>query len=266
MQEMTEQILAIKPIVLVAWVSAFLVLERLQPAAPFPHQDGPLSWRRVTRNLGLWLVAMLVSLTMVLPVSVWACSVTLYQRPEVWSGVPGLLIDIILLDFWIYWWHRANHEVPFLWRFHEVHHLDHFLDTSSAIRFHFGELFLSALVRVPVIIALQIPLSSVLVFETLVLLSASFHHSNLRLPTGLERGLSQVIVTPSIHWIHHHAVRRDTDSNYCTVLSVWDRCFGTSSPNRRTPEMPIGVENCGEKSLSALLKRPFRSAAGAPRG
>jgi len=260
MDTLTELLLTAKPFILVGWILAFFALERLRPAVPFPAPDGPFSWRRVARNAGLWIIAMLVSISVVLPVSAWASSITLYERPDIWSGTPGLILDIILLDFWIYWWHRANHELAFLWRFHAVHHLDHFLDTSSSLRFHFGELFLSALVRAPVIILLEVPLSSILIFETLVLLSASFHHSNIRLPSGFERGLSRLIVTPSIHWVHHHAIRRDTDSNYCTILSVWDRLFRTNSPTRRTAEMPIGVENCDEQPLFTLLARPFRSA------
>ena len=109
-----------------------------------------------------------------------------------------------------------------------------------------------------VIIALDIPLVTVLVFETLVLISSVFHHSNVKLPQGVERALARVIVTPSIHWVHHHAIRRDTDSNYATVLSIWDLVFGSRSATRRTPDMPIGTEGRREKPLLGLLGRPFR--------
>lgn len=123
----------------------------------------------------------------------------------------------MLLDGWIYWWHRANHEVRFLWRFHQVHHLDSFLDTTSALRFHAGEVLLSALVRGGVIFVVAVPFAHVVAFETLVVLAAIFHHSNVSLPDRLEQVLCLVIVTPSIHWVHHHASRADTDSNYSTV-------------------------------------------------
>jgi sterol desaturase/sphingolipid hydroxylase (fatty acid hydroxylase superfamily) len=163
----------------------------------------------------------------------------------------------LLLDLWIYWWHRANHELPFLWRFHEVHHLDGFLDASSALRFHFGEVFLSSLVRAGVIFLLDVPLTSVVVFETAVAVVAMFQHSNVALPARLESGLSRVIVTPSIHWIHHHAVRADTDSNYAAILSIWDRLFGSRSATRRSLDMKIGVEGRSDAPLPALVKRPF---------
>jgi sterol desaturase/sphingolipid hydroxylase (fatty acid hydroxylase superfamily) len=172
----------------------------------------------------------------------------------------GLALDILVLDFWIYWWHRANHEIPVLWRFHEVHHLDRFLDTTSAVRFHFGEVLLSAGVRAAVILALGIPITSVVVFETLVLLSALFHHSNIRVPPRLERALATVIITPSIHWVHHHRKRVDTDSNYGTIFSFWDRLFASRSRTPRRPGMAIGVEGREEKGIAGLLARPIHRA------
>jgi sterol desaturase/sphingolipid hydroxylase (fatty acid hydroxylase superfamily) len=101
-------------------------------------------------------------------------------------------------------------------------------------------------------------LSSVLVFETLLLVATMFHHSNLRLPPAFERALSRIVVTPSIHWVHHHRVRVDTDSNYATILSLWDPLFRSRSPHRRAPDMPIGVEGREERPLLGLVAAPFR--------
>ena len=247
--------LSLKGVAIVGWLGLLFLAERLAPAAPEPPGPGP-RWHRLLRNGGLWVVNVGLSPLVVVPVSIWAASLWSW-RPEGWSGGWALLIDLLILDLWIYWWHRANHEVPFLWRFHEVHHLDRFLDTTSAVRFHFGEVLLSAAVRAVVIVALDIPWTSVLAFEALILAAAIFHHSNLRLPPPLESALSRVVVTPSIHWVHHHAIRRDTDSNYATVLSVWDRLFGTRSRTQRWADMPIGVEGRSEQPLPQLLLRPL---------
>ena len=83
-------------------------------------------------------------------------------------------LDLLLLDCWIYWWHRINHRLPLLWRFHEVHHLDEMLDTTSALRFHFGEVVLSSFVRAGLIFMLAMPLASVVVFEVLCWLQRCF--------------------------------------------------------------------------------------------
>ncbi len=236
--------------------AAFILLfvfERLFPAARWLGGLG-----RVAKNLVLAGFNFVASPLIVIPITAFAVGHALDWRPAFWSGWFGLGIDLLLLDLWIYCWHRLNHRVPFLWRFHEVHHLDEMLDTSSALRFHFGEVWLSSLVRALVIFVLAMPLSSVVVFETLVLVSALFHHSNLRLPKQLERIVSWIVVTPSIHWVHHHAKREDTDSNYATVLSVWDLVFASRSATRRNAEMKIGVENQSEKNLMGLILRPFQ--------
>ena len=256
-----EFLLAYKGLVAGACLLMLFVGERLMPAAAVPKPrpgEPPGGVRRLARNGGLWLINLGLSPLIVLPVSAWAAANGLGVRPGWWSGWPGLILDIILLDVLIYWWHRFNHELPFLWRFHQVHHLDRFLDSTTALRFHFGEVLLSAVARAAVIVVLGIPLVSVLVFETLLLCATIFHHSNLRLPPALERRLAKIVITPSIHWVHHHAVRSDTDSNYGTLFSVWDPLFGSRSPTPRRPDMPIGVEGDAERSLPQLLLQPFR--------
>jgi len=244
--------LAGKALVVAAVFAVLFTVERAWPAVP--RRGG---WRRVGRNLGLWAMNAGLSPLLVVPLTAWAATLAPWQRPAWWGGAPGLVLDLVLLDFWIYWWHRANHEVPLLWRFHVVHHLDGFLDTTTALRFHFGEVILSAGVRALAVAALAIPLASVLTFEAAVLVAALFHHSDIRIPPRLEAALSQAIITPAIHWVHHHAVRADTDSNYGTMLSLWDRLFASRSLSPRTPAMAIGVESMGERPLGVLLLAPF---------
>jgi sterol desaturase/sphingolipid hydroxylase (fatty acid hydroxylase superfamily) len=248
---MTE-FLQYKSAIVIATLVALLALERLYPMA---RMIGGL--RRVGRNLGLSGLNAILSWLIVVPLTAAAAGHALDWRPLWWAGWPGLAVDVLILDLWIYWWHRTNHLVPLLWRFHEIHHLDNFLDASSGLRFHFAEVLLSSLVRAAVILAAGMPLASVLVFETLVAVFAMFQHSNLRLPAGFERALSWVIVTPSIHWIHHHALRRDTDSNYAFLLSLWDHVFRSRSAAVRNLEMAIGVEGQADKPLPELVRRPF---------
>lgn len=254
-------LLAWKGVLVGAWFLLFFLAERLRPAAaPLAQkqQEPRGGTTRLIRNATLWLINTGLSPLIVVPITAWAASQSLDWRPAVWSGWSGLLLDLLLLDLLIYWWHRANHEIAFLWRFHEVHHRDRFLDVTSAVRFHFGEVILSALARAGVVWLLGFPLLSVLVFEAVLLLASIFHHSNLRLPRGLESLLSRAVITPERHWVHHHAIRRDTDSNYGTVFVVWDRLFGSLNARPRRLDMVIGVEGRGEQTLLGLLGQPFR--------
>ena len=247
-------LLPYKGAVVLTALALILLLDRLIPAVQVVG-----GVKRVAKNLSFAAVNAVLSWAIVVPVTALAAGYALDWRPLWWGGWSGMLLDLLILDCWIYWWHRANHELPFLWRFHEIHHLDEFLDASSALRFHFGEVLLSSLVRALVIFLMGVPLLTVVVFETLLALLTMFHHSNIRLAPKLERALAAVIVTPSIHWVHHHAIRRDTDSNYATLLSLWDRLFRSKSLTQRTPEMPIGVEGGKDRGFVPLLKRPFEN-------
>ncbi len=248
-----EDLEIIKFAALAAFLIFFFVMERMRPFAPKVHKKD-----RVWRNAGLWLSVMPVSPLFVVPISLWATQHALWDRPDWWSGWQGVLIDIILLDLWIYWMHRTFHIVPFFWRFHEIHHRDETLDATSAVRFHFGEVMISASVRMAFIILLALPFYSIIIFETIAALSAIFQHSNLKMPKKLEQFLSYVIVTPSIHWIHHHQPREDTNSNYCNIFSWWDLLFGTRSKTVRSPDLPIGLDYTTDLSFMQLLLQPFK--------
>lgn len=253
MDDITQTLLQYKGMVAGTWLVLMFFAERLVPAA---ERVG--GWTRVLRNAVLWGINIGLSLTIIVPLSYWATDSALDWRPDWYTGWLPVVVDIIILDFLIYWWHRCNHVVPFLWRFHQVHHLDEFLDVTSSVRFHFGEVLLSACFRAVVILALGMPLASVLAFEAAVLLAAAFQHSNFSLHKGREEAISAILITPSIHWVHHHAVRSDTDSNYGTIFSFWDSLFGSRSPTPRTREMKIGVEAQSDIGLLGLLIRPFQ--------
>lgn len=230
--------------------------ERLVSAAPPPKSKA-----RLVRNLGLWAMVLISSPLIVAPITALGANAILWERPQgLTSEIAGAAMfaaDIILLDLWAYGLHRAYHVVPVLSRFHRVHHLDEFLDTTSAFRFHIGEVIFSAAVRLIPIAVLAVPLTNVIVFETLLICAAIFHHSNVRLPPRIEAALSQIIVTPSIHWVHHHAVTADTNSNYAAIFSLWDRLFASRSEAQRDYEMKIGLESIEDKPLLGLVLMPF---------
>ena len=235
--------------------AALVVLMMLERT--FPMVKVRLNLNRIARNFSLAGFNALLGPLIVIPVTTYAAGYGLHWRPEWWSGWMGLVIDLLILDCWIYSWHRLNHVVPFLWRFHEVHHLDEELDATSALRFHFGEVVLSSLVRAGVILMLGVPFANVVVFETLVTVAAIFHHSNLKLPEKFDTYLSRIIVTPSLHRVHHHALRGDTDSNYSTILSVWDLIFVSRNIAKFNMTMKMGVEGLSDVNVLRLILRPF---------
>lgn len=168
------------------------------------------------------------------------------------AGQPSLLtlpvfkgrsfLILILLDLILYYWHRLNHEVPFLWRFHKFHHADREMDATTALRFHLGEFFFSALFKAMIILLLGIKVHEYVQFELFVTTAALFHHSNIKLPSPLERFMSLLIVTPNFHHAHHSEVKHETNSNYSTVFNVWDKLHRTYT-NKATRDITIGLDN-----------------------
>lgn len=152
-----------------------------------------------------------------------------------------IVLAILTLDYTLYLWHRLNHGPAFLWRFHNVHHADLDMDVSTASRFHFGELMLSSGFRAGQIVVLGVDPFTLILFETLITAAAQFHHANVRLPVRFERALNIFFVTPRMHGIHHSLVKGETDSNFSTIFSFWDRLHGTKILDVPQEDIVIGV-------------------------
>lgn len=171
-----------------------------------------------------------------------------------------IISAVVLMDYTLYLWHVLTHRVSFLWRFHVVHHVDLDLDASTALRFHFGELVISVLWRSAQILIIGVSPQALAAWQMFLFPSILFHHSNVRLPESLDRKLQHFIVTPRLHGIHHSIVRDETDSNWSSGLTVWDKLHGTFRDDVPQDEIIIGVpayQNPNEVILSKILPLPF---------
>jgi sterol desaturase/sphingolipid hydroxylase (fatty acid hydroxylase superfamily) len=220
---------------------------------------------RLATNAALAVAATLVMRVALVPavlaVAGWVERHEIGLIPRV--PIPGAvraLLAFVLLDYTTYLWHRLNHVAPVLWRFHGIHHTDLDLDVSTAFRFHVGELLLSVGTRALQIILIGVGPALALAWEAAELVATMFHHSNLRLPIGLERGLNRVLVTPRMHGIHHSFVEGEASSNWSVMFSCWDRAHGTVRLNVPQDAITIGLpayRDPTELRLLPLLKRPF---------
>jgi sterol desaturase/sphingolipid hydroxylase (fatty acid hydroxylase superfamily) len=175
------------------------------------------------------------------------------------SAVSAVLA-VLLLDYSLWHWHRWNHRVAFLWRFHRVHHVDRDMDASTGVRFHFGEMALSVLFRAAQVAAIGPSPLAVWIYQSLLTASVLFHHSNTRLPLGWERRLVGLVVTPRMHGIHHSDWKNETDSNWSSLLSAWDYLHGTAVLSVPTAEIEIGVpayRRPEDVTLPKILALPF---------
>ena len=246
-------------------VCLFLALLWLQWRCPLRRQ--PFSMlHRMLRNFVLSLpgfaIVRFATLPIPIAVAIWAG----HRRIGLlnWLSLPGLATGIatfLLMDYAYWWWHWANHMVPFFWRFHNVHHTDLDLDVSTAARFHFGEMFFSiGLLSLTVTIFGIAPVMLVIFFIT-VEAATLFHHSNWRLPIKVERILNMIVVTPRMHGIHHSIVQRETNSNWGTIFCWWDKLHRTLRRDVPQDAITIGVAAYREEhelTVGKLLALPFR--------
>lgn len=172
-----------------------------------------------------------------------------------WIAAP--VTALIVNEFFYYWFHRAQHTLPLLWRFHAVHHSlremsawnnnHHF--TEEILRIPFIALPLTLLINVnpgytPVLVALVLGMQS------------QFEHSHCRLHLG---PLRYLIGDPRFHRIHHSIEPIHYNKNFGSFTTVWDTLFGTA--HFPTPEEwpDTGIVDQDEpKNLTEFLLRPFR--------
>jgi len=182
-----------------------------------------------------------------------------------WIKLPfaaQLLIGLMLLDLiGAYLIHWTEHKVPFMWRFHVIHHSDSKVDSSTALRHHPGESVFRAVFTLLAIVVTGAPMWMVMVYQSLSALMSQFNHANINIGRGLDKLLSYVIVTPGMHRVHHHAELPLTDTNYGNIFSIWDRAFGTYAW-APAHELNLGLDvfDKREGHLGDLLKLPFNQS------
>ncbi|MFZ4770005.1 MAG: sterol desaturase family protein [Ferruginibacter sp.] len=177
----------------------------------------------------------------------------------------GTILTIILvfltLDFFGGWLvHITEHKLPFLWRFHVIHHADNNVDVTTGLRHHPIESILRGLFFFIGIFVSGAPMFAVMIFQTILIIATAFTHANISLPKWLDKSLSYVIISPNMHKVHHHWKQPYTDSNYGAVLSIWDRLLGTYT-ELEVSKIRYGLDryypNEKDEDFVALLKSPF---------
>ena len=161
-------------------------------------------------------------------------------------------LEVLLLsDFLIYWGHRLQHKVDFLWRFHKVHHSAEHLDWLAAHREHpIDSIYTIGLINLPAFI-MGFPLESIAGVIAFRGIWAIYIHSNVRLPIGPLRIL---IGAPELHHWHHDLDRRA--GNYANISPIMDIIFGTYKCPNEEPEK-FGIKEESPKSYLGQLIEPL---------
>lgn len=254
----------LKPILVATTLGVLWGLEAMRPM--FHVKGGRLKHDISNIALGVMnaMLAGFVFASLVLGITTWAAEnqVGLLNWLTL-SPLTKMVVGLLIFDCWQYWWHRINHVIPFFWRFHAVHHSDAAMDASSAVRFHTVEILYSSLIRLLILPLTGLSIEHLLVYELILLPIILFHHSNVAVPATLDRLLRAIIVTPRIHWVHHSHIQKETDSNYSSLLSIWDRVFGSFCLRDDPQNIRFGLGDRFDQTpwdnFIGLLKQPFNS-------
>jgi len=223
--------------------------------------------RRWPANLALILIS--AGLAAIVPVSSLAAAI--WTQSHEYGALNalelpwmiGFVLSVLLLSLRDYLVHLASHKIPFLWRFHKIHHSDTHLDVTTTFRVHpLMYLFLASF-NGAIVIVLGLGPEAVFVHAVIALLFELSQHTTLVLPERIDRVLRPYLITPALHHIHHSDFHQETDSNYGIDFALWDRLFGTyrERPVRPAAEFRYGLKQFPEEraeNLDALLIAPFR--------
>lgn len=262
---MLDTLVATKPVIAAVALGVLWLLEAAVPM--FEGRKNRV--RHGAANLGLGLANAAVAAILLAGVALLVTEVAHSRSIGLlhWlqlDGIWGTVLALVLFDLWQYLWHRMNHRISFLWRFHAVHHADRDLDASSGLRFHTGEIILSSLARLLVLPLLGMTVGQLLIYEAILLPVILFHHSNVRIPARFDFFLRWLIVTPWMHWVHHSQHQPETDSNYSSVLSLWDRIFGSYRRIADPTTLALGLAGTDRRdwgTLPGMLAMPFRGGS-----
>ena len=260
---MAEQLMALAALAFYATIISLVIAETIAPR----RRDTASLGRRWLTNIALFLLGQACHRLLV-PVSALAVAqaaasegfgvLSLASLP----AVATIALGVLLLDMWKYAEHRLVHAVPLLWRFHSVHHADPDVDFTTAERHHPFETLFAAGGFLLVVFVAGVPPLAVALYVLIAGVVAVLTHANMRLPNALDRALRAAVVTPAVHVIHHSAERRETDSNFGILLTLWDRVFGTyRAPTAAADDARVlGLEyfrDPRDTRLDRVLAQPF---------
>ena len=229
-------------------------------------------WRKQLTDLLRWLHASILFVVGVLisnlALPIGHTGVALLAEERHWgllnyiSAPPwiALIVSIVVIDFIQWACHWTMHHSQFVWRIHRVHHSDEVIDTSTAFRFHPAETLYRFLAQAIAILIIGIPPIAVVVSAALFLAVNVWEHANVETPRVL-RLLSGIFVTPDFHRIHHSLEACHQRSNLGTLLTVWDRVFGSYIPALELDEntrFGLGASRLSFSTLTDFLIDPWR--------
>lgn len=226
------------------------------------------SKKRAISNIVIIAITLLVYLTLSVGVSWIALLVSdkgfgILNWLELKNNWAVIIAGIFLLDYFAaYLPHLFMHKIPFMWKFHTVHHSDRAIDITTSLRQHPFESLWRVLFQAATAALFGIPLHVLVLYQSLSATWAQVEHANIKIPAILDKALQLLFVTPNMHKLHHSQWQKETDTNYGNIFSIWDRMFRTYAKRANYSDIKYGLENLPKLDYSVkemLLDIPTTS-------
>ncbi|MCW3125060.1 MAG: Fatty acid hydroxylase superfamily protein [Bacteroidetes bacterium] len=235
-------------------ILVFVPMERVFPARPKQKFFRPSWWLDLTFFIGQYVLWGAVVLWVLTYFNDWLSHIMPQSVRQTLSSQPWWLqvVEVLVMsDFLIYWGHRLQHNVGFLWRFHKVHHSAEHLDWLAAHREHpLDTIYTVGIINLPAFI-LGFPLETIAGIIAFRGIWAIYIHSNVRLSLG---PLRMLIGAPELHHWHHH-LDRDA-GNYANISPLMDVIFGTYVCPDHEPEK-FGIREEFPKNYVGQMVQPL---------
>jgi sterol desaturase/sphingolipid hydroxylase (fatty acid hydroxylase superfamily) len=178
---------------------------------------------------------------------------------KAFGGLLALIGALTLGEFFYYWFHRLQHAVPFLWRFHAVHHSLREMNAWNSNHHFTEEIFRIPFMVIPTAILFRADPGYVPELIYIVIrLQGQFEHAATRFHLG---PLRYVVADNRFHRIHHSIEQQHRDKNFGSFTPFWDMLFGTARFPRKNEWPETGLQDVEEpKTLADFLWRPFKVA------
>ena len=249
---------------LAALIVAATLLDRWFAARP----AGPGCAARLRTNLGVFGID--AALGVVLAPMGAALILGFAGRPA-WGGVAAIepawlswLLAFCMLDLTRYLVHRLYH-LPGFWRVHAPHHADTQVDWSTALRHHPLEVVIDLPIYATVLGVAGVSDTQIAALSLAILAWEVLVHANLHLPRQADRALGMLAFTPALHLAHHSIDPSEGNRNFGSVLTLWDRIFGTFLRPEKPPQrLGLSTSTSADQTLIGLLRQPMRDARNMP--
>ena len=233
---------------LYAWLGLFEYFFPAEPGQPFKGRIKNFFLTSIYLFSGLILGS---AVSLYLPTLPWS-SISLVQC----SPAFAVFLYIFSADFFFYWYHRAQHNIPALWKVHELHHSDGQLNATTTHRTFWLETILQKIfIVMPAVFVVHIESAAFPLILGIMVSWLHFTHSNIRLQLG---PLTPIICGPQLHRLHHSIKPEHLDKNFAQFFPLFDIIFGTYVKPQKDEFPPTGTKDMeSDVSYSMAVLSPF---------